>query len=53
MQEQINHVLETIRIEGKFIVSEEDVQYDGAIHSLLDDYTITWSDSEDDALVLA
>lgn len=53
MNEQINDILETIRSEGQLIVNEDDTSYDDAIHQLLDDNIITWSDTEDDALVLA
>lgn len=53
MNEQINDILETIRSEGQLIVNEGDTSYDDAIHQLLDDNIITWSDTEDDALVLA
>lgn len=45
-------ILRTIINKGEYVVLEDNMSFDKAVHSLLDNKIVKWATSNDEALVL-
>jgi len=52
MTQNEKKILLTILNEDEYVVLENNIGYDKAIHSLLDNKIVKWATSNDEALVL-